>query len=109
MPELLTFTAASFEEDVLKAEGLVVVEFHATWCTHSKRLTTLLRSTMELYDERVKFGRVDVFDEHPLPQQYRIFHTPSLLFFRNGEEIARLASAAAREHMKDKLEELAGA
>ena len=109
MAEILVFTAASFEEDVLKAEGLVLVEFCSSWCTHSKRLTTMLRATAEVYTDRMKFGTLDVFDEKPLPQQYRIFTTPTVLFFRGGEEIGRLVGSGAREHLKDKIEELLAA
>ena len=106
MSEMLMFTNASFEDEVLKAEGLVLVDFFATWCTHSKRLRSILREVAELHEDRLKIGKLDVFTEHPLPQKYRILTTPTVLFFRNGEEVARMAGPAAREHLKDKVEEL---
>ena len=106
MSEIVAFTAANFEEEVLKAEGLVLVNFHATWCTHSKRLASVLREVAELYAGRMKAGKLDVFSEQPVPQQHRIFHTPTGLFFRDGQEVARMSGASVREHLKDKLEDL---
>jgi len=109
MAEILVLNTDNFEDEVLKADKLVLVIFHATWCTHSKRLLTVAREVVDLYAERLKIGSVDVFTEHPLPQQYRIFHTPTALFFRDGEETVRMAGSGVREHLKDKIEELLSA
>lgn len=109
MAEILALKSDTFETEALKAEGLVLVCFHATWCTHSKRLLTVIREVTDLYADRMKMTSVDVFTEHPVPQQYRIFHTPTVIFFRNGEEVLRMAGSGVREHLKDKIEEILAA
>jgi thioredoxin 1 len=109
MADMLAFTTQNFEQEVLKADGLVLVDFYATWCTHCKRLDTVLRSFGDTYVGRVKMGKVDVYVQQPLPQQYRIHNTPTVLFFRNGQEVARLAGSGAREHVKERLDQLLAA
>jgi len=106
MSEILAFTTDNFENEVLKAEGLVLVDFYATWCSHSKRLDAVLREAVGLYAGRVKMGKVDVFKDNPLSQKYRILSTPTVVFFRNGEEAARMVGSGVRDHLKEKIEEL---
>ena len=107
MAEVLAFTDANFEEEVLKAEGLVIVVFHATWCSHSRRASTLIQSLADTYDGRAKVGKLNVFTDNESSTKYRIFTTPTVIYFRNGEEVARLVGANVRENVKEKTEELA--
>ena len=108
MAELPAFTDASFQEEALKAEGLVVVEFWATWCNHCRKIRRTVQGLAETYADRIKMGRVDVFTEKEVTQQLRIFSTPTVLFFRDGLEVSRLVGSDVRDHLKERLEELAG-
>ena len=109
MAEILAFTDANFEEEVLKDEGLVAVEFVASWCTHCRKLNPTIRTLAETYAGRLKLGKVDVFTETAVTKECRILSTPSVLFFRGGAEIARLVGSNVRDHLKERLAELVGA
>ena len=106
MAEVLAFTDANFEEEVLKSDVPVLVEFFATWCTHCRRIKSLIDETAQKYEGRLKVGRVDVFAEDEVPRKYRILSTPTVIVFRNGEEAVRLVGSAVREGLKDRLEDM---
>jgi thioredoxin 1 len=109
MADVLAFTTDNFEQEVLQAEGLVMVKFYATWCSHCRRARQLIRSIAETYEGRLKVGKVDVFDDNELSTRYRIFTTPTVIFFRNGEEVARVVGSGVREGLQQRVEELLGA
>ena len=86
----------------------MAVEFWATWCNHCRKMRRTMQSLAETYAGRLKVGRMDVFSEKETTQLHRIFSTPSVVFFRDGQEISRLVGSDVRDHIKERLEELVG-
>lgn len=109
MADVVAFTDANFDGAVLKAEGVVLVEFYAVWCSHSRRINPLIAEIADRYAGRMTVGKLDVFEENGAPQKYRILSTPTVILFRNGEEIMRLVGSAVREGLKDRMEEILAA
>lgn len=79
-------TKDNFEAEVLKAEGIVVVDFGANWCGPCKSLVPILDEVVE-EDPNKKIVKVDIDEEEELAAQYKIMSVPTLLVFRNGEII----------------------
>ena len=75
-----------FEKEVINEEGVVVVDFFATWCGPCKMLAPVLD---EVQDEmkNVKIVKVDI-DENPnVASEYKVKNIPTIKVFKNGEEI----------------------
>lgn len=106
MADVLAFTDANFEEEVLKSDVPVLVEFYATWCTHCRRIKSLIDEAAEKYEGRLKVGKLDVFTEDEAPRKYRILSTPTVVIFRNGEEAMRFVGSAVRDGLKERLDEV---
>ena len=92
----------NFENEVLKADIPVLVDFWATWCGPCQMLAPTVAAIAEKYDGKVKVCKVDIDENIPLAEKYQIEVIPTLVVFKDGEEKTRkmgLMSAAEIEKM----------
>ncbi len=83
-----------FEDTVLKADKVVLVEFGASWCGPCQRLKPFLHKLEQEYGDRVKVVDVDI-DEHPtLQRRFRVGGIPHIMLFSNGEVLANPGAGA---------------
>ena len=93
----------SFENDVLKATGKVLVDFWAPWCGPCRMQTPILEKLAAASDIKAKIYKVNT-DEHPsIAQKYGIVSIPTLILFNNGQEIERYVGVQPENVLKGKL------
>ncbi len=95
----------SFDQQVLKAPGLVLAEFGAEWCAPCRRLKPLLG---QLADERSEVARVVTIDtDHcgELRDRYKISAIPTVIVFRDGEVVRKLIGVVSRDELEQALEQ----
>ena len=80
-------TKNNFEEEVLKSEIPVLVDFWATWCGPCKMLAPVLEEISEEYEEQVKVCKINVDDERELAIKFGIQSIPTVMLFKNGEVV----------------------
>ena len=79
---------ADFENEVLKADKPVLVDFNADWCGPCKMLGPVLEEISEQRDD-VKIVSVNVDDNRELAEKYDIYSIPCIVVIKNGEEVNR--------------------
>ena len=94
------FTAENFEQEVLKSDKPVLVDFWATWCGPCRRQAPIIE---ELAEEGYAVGKLDVDQEMELAQKYQVMSIPTLIVFKNGEEAARGVGLTPKEKLKELL------
>ena len=99
---VVTVTSENFERDVLQSDVPVVVDFWATWCGPCKRIAPVLDAAANDYDGAVRIAKVDVDQSRDLASQYGIRNIPTLLVFKNGEQVNKHVGALNRATL-DKL------
>ena len=84
----ITLTKNNFEEEVIRSELPVLVDFWATWCGPCRMLAPIIE---EISEERkdIKVGKINVDDEPALAAKYGIEAIPSVFVFKNGEVAAK--------------------
>lgn len=92
----------NFEEEVLKSEKPVLVDFWATWCGPCQMLAPVLEEFADEHKEKIKVGKVNVDNERNLAIKYQVASIPTLILFKNGE----IVKTAVGFHTKSELEEL---
>ena len=80
----VTITINNFEEEVLKSDKPVLVDFWASWCGPCKMLAPTIAEIAEENDD-IKVGKINVDDEPALARKFMIMSIPTLLVFKNGQ------------------------
>jgi thioredoxin 1 len=98
------FTDASWDEEVLQADGPVLVDFWAAWCPPCRKLSPLVDELAGEYSGRVKVGKLDVDQSPETAARYGIMSIPTLLVFREGQVVAQRVGALPREELRRLLD-----
>lgn len=80
---------ASFEQEVLKSELPVVVDFYADWCGPCKRMEPVLEKVSQEYGGKVKVVKLNSDENQDLSLKYQVRGLPTLILFRAGQEVDR--------------------
>ena len=84
---MIAINDSQFEQEVLKSDGLVLVDFWAEWCGPCRQLTPILEEVSKNMDGKVKICKMNV-DEAPNPaSNFEIRSIPTMFLFKNGEKI----------------------
>ena len=102
----MIFTDDNFEEEVLKADGPVLVDFFAEWCGPCKMLGPIIEELAGEYEGKVKIGKCDVDAAPQTAGKYGVQSIPTLIFFKGGEAVDKLMGFQSKEALKEKLDAL---
>jgi len=89
----------SFEQEVLKSDKPVLVDFWAEWCGPCKMIAPILDEIAEEYDGRLKVAKLDIDDNPQTPPKYGIRGIPTLMLFKNGEVEATKVGALSKSQL----------
>ena len=104
MAKPITVNEKTWEQEVLKAKGLVMVDFWAVWCGPCQMVAPIVDELSKEYEGRLKVAKLNT-DENPgIASQYQIMGIPTLLIFKDGKPIDKIVGAAPKKQFKDKIE-----
>lgn len=102
MAEILT--TENFKEKVEDTKGTVLVDFFATWCGPCKMVAPVVEQLAEEYEGKAAVYKVDVDDAQEIGMKYKIMSIPTLVFFKDGQEVERIRGAVSRMELADAME-----
>ncbi len=104
--EVVTLTGANFEQEVLKSDVPVLVDFWASWCGPCKMLSPLVDQVAAEAEGGFKVGKVNVDDEEMLAERYNIMSIPALKVFKGGEVVRESVGMIPKDRVKALVEGL---
>lgn len=103
---MMMVTKENFEQEVLKSEVPVLVDFFANWCMPCKMFAPVLDEVADAYAGKLKIVKVDIDDAIQLAQKYRVMSIPTIKLFTGDEEPrATFVGAMSQEELEDWLAE----
>jgi thioredoxin 1 len=97
--------AGEFEQEVLQQEGWVLVDFYADWCGPCRVLTPRLERFAEEHAGKVRLVKLDVDRDEELAERYEVRTIPTVIAFRNGEEVSRVINPRTASALDDLIRE----
>ncbi len=91
--DIVTLKDATFDQEVLKSETPVLVDFWAVWCGPCKAIAPVVDDLATRYKGKLKVGKMDVDDQQAVAQQYGIRSIPTLLVFKGGRVVDTIVGA----------------
>ena len=98
------FTDQNFEEEVLKSDKPVLVDFYAEWCGPCKMMSPVIDELAEEKKDSWKIGKVNVDESPALSQQYGIQSIPTIIVFKDGKEAEKFMGFQSKEALLEKLQ-----
>src|SRR6218665_2715867 len=100
MSEFITNVSdTSFEADVIKAEGPVLVDYWAAWCGPCKRVAPVLDESAQTYAAKRKICKLNIDENQETPPKYGVRGIPTLMLFKNGNVEATKVGALSKSQL----------
>ncbi|MCI6512746.1 MAG: thioredoxin [Coprococcus catus] len=99
---IIDLTKENFQAEVTKSDKPVLVDFWAVWCGPCQMMAPILHE-LETEMPDVQIGKVNVDEQMDLARQFRVVSIPTLIIFKNGQEVQRMVGVTSKEELKDAL------
>ena len=109
MSNALAVTDSTFEKEVEKSDGLVIVDFWAAWCGPCRMIGTVLDELAAEYSGKVKVTKVDVDANQKSAIRFNVRSIPLVLFFKGGKVVDTILGAHPKRDYEAKLKAQLGA
>lgn len=105
MADIINVTDASFEADVLKADGPILLDFWAEWCGPCKMLAPSLEQLSGELDGKVSVAKLNIDENPTIPSRYGVRGIPTLMIFKDGQVAATKVGALPKAQLKTWIEQ----
>ena len=95
-----------FEKEVLQSELPVIVDFYSDSCIPCKQLSPILGDIEDDYEDKAKVVKVNINFDEELMEKYEVMASPTLVFFKDGEEVNRIKGVAKKADLEAIIKEI---
>lgn len=100
---VINVTEKNFEQEVLKSDKKVLIDFYADWCGPCKMMSPVIDEIAEELGENVKVVKINVDENVNLAEKYEVMSIPTILVLKNGEVLKSFVGVTAKPSIIDAL------
>ena len=101
---VLKVTEENFENEVLKADKPVVLDFYADWCGPCKMMSPIIDEIAEELGDKVKVGKVNSDESMGLAEKYGIMSIPTIMIIKNGDVVKTFVGVTNKNSIISEIE-----
>jgi thioredoxin 1 len=106
MSKIDEITSSAFKGEVLESDIPVVVDFWAPWCGPCRMVTPVLEDVSQKMNGKIKFVKLNTDENQKIAMDYQIMAIPSLLIFKDGQEVDRIVGLVPQEQLEADLQKI---
>jgi thioredoxin 1 len=106
---VMEFTSANWQQEVVQSTTPVVVDFWAPWCGPCRALTPLIDRLADQYAGKIKVGKVNIDENDELATKYRVTSIPRVMFFKGSDQPLYTVVGAIESDIISHLNKVLGA
>ncbi|MDA8171098.1 MAG: thioredoxin [Nitrospiraceae bacterium] len=103
---IVAVTSATWDSEVLKSDGLVMVDFWAAWCGPCRIIAPTVEELAGEYAGKLKVAKLNTDENPDVASKYKIMGIPTLIFFKGGEKVDQIVGAVPKPQLKAKIDAL---
>lgn len=100
---VLKITGDNFQEEVLKSDKIVLIDFYADWCGPCRMMSPIIDEIAEEMSGEIKVGKVNVDDNQELAMEYGVMSIPTIVIMENGKVKNTLVGVRDKNEIKEML------
>jgi thioredoxin 1 len=100
------FTEKNFEQEVLKSDIPVVIDFYAEWCGPCRAMGPVVAELADAYDGKVKVGKVNSDEQQALAQRFNVMSIPSFFVIKDGKVVDSAVGGMPKGRLEQKIKAL---
>ncbi len=105
---IVELTGATWDSEVLKAGGVVMVDFWAVWCGPCRMIAPTVEELAKEYAGKIKVGKLNTDENSDIASKYKIMGIPTIMFFKDGQKVDQIVGAVPKPQLKAKIDSLIG-
>jgi thioredoxin 1 len=103
--KIVQITDQDFDEQVIKGNGLILVDFWAEWCGPCRMIAPILDELAGEYEGQVTIAKLNVDENREAAARFGIRSIPTILFFKNGAQVEQIIGALSKSALKAKVQQ----
>lgn len=100
----VVFTDQNFDQEVIKSEKPVLVDFWAPWCGPCQIMGPIVEELAKEMGDKAKIGKLNVDENSVVAQNFSIMSIPTVMIFKGGKMVKQFVGVQAKESLKEELE-----
>jgi thioredoxin 1 len=97
--KIVHVTDSTFEDEVLKSDKPVILDFWAEWCAPCKMIAPILDELADEYKDEIIVAKINIDENQATPQKYAVRGIPTLILFKDGDLTATKVGAASKSQL----------
>src|SRR4030042_2789060 len=97
-------TTSNWDNEVLKAQGLVMIDFWAAWCGPCRMISPTVEELAKEYGGKIKVMKLNTDENPEIASRYKIMGIPTVIFFKDGNMLDQIVGVVPKQQLKAKID-----